>query len=399
MLEWNVNPEPDVTGYKFYYGESSGAYTVVQDAGNSPLMVLTNLESERTYFFAVTAYNAAGQESQFSEEVSLTLGSEPVDPDTSGRLVLLESEDGQIGAPMTIYSDSNATWVDSSVFSQEGWTELNFEASVPGDYQVWCRVNAPTEAKDSFFVKMDGEEEQVFHVYGTPTPPEGTRSSEWTWQRVHYPDAGPRNYTLDEGSHLLRFRVREPGTLLDRVVLSSNPAFIPDDNLPRSGDALVITGGPASQTRAPGESVDFTVAAAATGPVTFQWLKDGTALPGTNTPVLNLQNLQTSDSGNYKVSLASGSAIATSSNAVLTVGEVVENSDFRIHRLTMNPDQTVTFDIVGQLNNDVVVYASDDLVNWTLLGTHLNATGSISAADPDADGKTKRFYRLAIPTE
>lgn len=71
-VAWDSNPEPDVTGYKVYYGTSSGNYTVTYDAGNNTSAVITGLLAGVTYYFAAVAYDALNNESGFSNEVSYT---------------------------------------------------------------------------------------------------------------------------------------------------------------------------------------------------------------------------------------------------------------------------------------------------------------------------------------
>jgi hypothetical protein len=68
-LTWDPNLESDVAGYNVYYGTSSGQYTERLDVGQSTTATIIDLPSGRCVFFAVTAYNTAGVESDFSEEV------------------------------------------------------------------------------------------------------------------------------------------------------------------------------------------------------------------------------------------------------------------------------------------------------------------------------------------
>ncbi|HOD36554.1 MAG TPA: fibronectin type III domain-containing protein [Syntrophales bacterium] len=68
-LEWDANDEPDLEGYRIYYGTSSGNYTASVDIGNNTHCVISNLEQGVTYYFAATAYDGEGNESGFSEEI------------------------------------------------------------------------------------------------------------------------------------------------------------------------------------------------------------------------------------------------------------------------------------------------------------------------------------------
>jgi hypothetical protein len=62
-------PLTDLGGYKVYYGLSSGNYTNSLDVGNVTTYKIYNL-TPGTYYFAVTAYDTSGNESDYSNEVS-----------------------------------------------------------------------------------------------------------------------------------------------------------------------------------------------------------------------------------------------------------------------------------------------------------------------------------------
>jgi hypothetical protein len=72
-LAWDPSVEADLTGYNVYHGMVSRAYSgrmfVSRHATN---VTITNLEAGQTYYFALTAINTAGLESDYSAEVSYT---------------------------------------------------------------------------------------------------------------------------------------------------------------------------------------------------------------------------------------------------------------------------------------------------------------------------------------
>jgi fibronectin type 3 domain-containing protein len=73
MLEWDENTEPDLDGYKLYYGSASRSYGYIIDVGNQTDFTVVDLVEGETYYFAVTAYNTSGYESSYSNEVVYTV--------------------------------------------------------------------------------------------------------------------------------------------------------------------------------------------------------------------------------------------------------------------------------------------------------------------------------------
>ncbi len=71
-LSWDPNIEPDLAGYKVYYGTSSGHYGTPIDIGNQTTYTVAGL-AQGVHYFSVTAYDKSGNESAFSIEVSKTL--------------------------------------------------------------------------------------------------------------------------------------------------------------------------------------------------------------------------------------------------------------------------------------------------------------------------------------
>ena len=69
-VAWDPNPEPDVAGYKIYYGTSPGSYSSFVNAGNITSMVISGLTAGATYYFAAVAYDGSGNESGLSNEIT-----------------------------------------------------------------------------------------------------------------------------------------------------------------------------------------------------------------------------------------------------------------------------------------------------------------------------------------
>lgn len=96
-VTWNANTEPDIAGYKIYYGTSPRTgtdpkvctlcgYTANVNAGNVLTRTFNSLTDGQTHYFSVSAYDTSGNESVFSAEVSKVLppSSDTTPPTISG---------------------------------------------------------------------------------------------------------------------------------------------------------------------------------------------------------------------------------------------------------------------------------------------------------------------------
>jgi hypothetical protein len=75
-LTWAANSEPDLAGYKIYVGAHSGTYSFPGSpfvTGKITSYTISNLPKGETYYFAISAYDSAGNESALSAEVSRSL--------------------------------------------------------------------------------------------------------------------------------------------------------------------------------------------------------------------------------------------------------------------------------------------------------------------------------------
>jgi len=72
ILTWDENTEEDLKGYKVYYGLSSREYGISKDVLKNTSYEVKGLEPETTYYFAVTAYDTTGNESEYSVELEYT---------------------------------------------------------------------------------------------------------------------------------------------------------------------------------------------------------------------------------------------------------------------------------------------------------------------------------------
>ena len=81
-LAWDASSDATVVGYKIYRGTSTGIYDDDEDVGDATTAVITGLESGKDYYFSATAYNSNKDESNFCNEVKVSV--QPVDTDKDG---------------------------------------------------------------------------------------------------------------------------------------------------------------------------------------------------------------------------------------------------------------------------------------------------------------------------
>jgi len=80
---------------------------------------------------------------------------------------------------------------------------------------------------------------------------------------------------------------------------------------------------PVSSTIAPSGSITFACEVYGQGPITYQWNKDGRALPGATAPTLGLSGLTAANNGDYTVSVTNAAGTTMSRLARLLVAEPV----------------------------------------------------------------------------
>ncbi len=66
-LIWTPNSEENIAGYNVYYGRTSGEYVRLETVTEPTATI--GVKGSKSVYFAVTAYNTDGLESDFSDEV------------------------------------------------------------------------------------------------------------------------------------------------------------------------------------------------------------------------------------------------------------------------------------------------------------------------------------------
>jgi len=77
-IAWDANTEPDIGGYKVYFGTAPRKYGPPIDVGNVTTYTITGAATTGgILYFAITAYDKAGNESPFSDEVNTSIPTPP----------------------------------------------------------------------------------------------------------------------------------------------------------------------------------------------------------------------------------------------------------------------------------------------------------------------------------
>lgn len=106
----------------------------------------------------------------------------------------------------------------------------------------------------------------------------------------------------------------------DVVVGNVTGSVISAPALLQVNDPVSIVEPPQAQGGLEGGSVSFSVTAAGTGPFSYQWFKDGVALPGETQAVLLLEGLTQAAEGQYTVQVGNALNQVTSLPAALVIG-------------------------------------------------------------------------------
>ncbi|MEW6355573.1 MAG: heparinase II/III family protein [Planctomycetota bacterium] len=135
--------------------------------------------------------------------------------------VLLQPDGAWIKPLFTSGGALVETPTDAQGQGECAWT---FDVKEPGRYVVWGRIRSvgpELSRSDSFFAQMDNRKPLAWHT--------GARR-EWAWRAVAAHNAGePAGFELAAGAHTFRLKSREPGSQVDRIVvtldLSAQPPF------------------------------------------------------------------------------------------------------------------------------------------------------------------------------
>ncbi len=149
-LAWDESD--GAAGYKIYSGTESNNYTWVVDVGNTISYTTANLTDGYTYYFAATAYDASGLESDYSDEVSYSANTVPCSYSISPASAAFNASGGS--GSIFVTTQSGCNWSASSGVS---WVAITSGSSGTGSGTIAYTVASNSSAARSVVSTIAGQ--------------------------------------------------------------------------------------------------------------------------------------------------------------------------------------------------------------------------------------------------
>jgi len=381
-LAWD--PVSGVAGYKVYQGGATRVYTNSADAGAATQETVSTLTVGKTYYFAVTAYNSSGVESDDSSEISYTV------PAISGPVITLTSpaNGAAYSAPATIHLAANVTANGHTI------TKVQFL----GNGTVATEVSAAPFATDLQNVKAGAYSYSARLVYDAgltlDTPAVGVTVT--SGRPVHH----PRTFAADSGVLTTPFValngiVSQP--LLTPLLGSGEGVYVFTIDIPGNYTVSAMLDAPSDAENSlyvniDGEPTDpymiwdIPVTSGFTN-LTANWRGNGTPTSSQFSP--KIFTLTAGDHQLYVRGREPDTQLQSFTIAPPT----------SLLQAIALPDRTISLLAVGQAGHQYEVQGSQDLKSWTVLGNvTADSTGAITYTDTAAPSYSNRSYRLRDTT-
>jgi pectate lyase/pectin methylesterase-like acyl-CoA thioesterase len=210
-----------------------------------------------------------------------------------------------------------------NVRSNSFYVQARTPQNQPGFVYVNCRLSGATGVSGTVLARIDPNvfpDSQVVYInsaMGPQVSPAGwllnNATSSNTVRFWEYGGTDLNGAVLDVSQRIASSRQLTGAEAMQW----SDPNFVLGGWAPQTPP--FIRSQPLSQTANAGQDVVF--AAGSAGSPTYQWFKDGVAIPGATGPALLLAAVQAGAAGNYSVVVSNSAGSATSAQATLTVVE------------------------------------------------------------------------------
>jgi hypothetical protein len=134
----------------------------------------------------------------------------------------------------------------------------------------------------------------------------------------------------------------------------------------------------------------FTAAANGIPAPGYQWLFNGTNIPGATASSYTRTNVQYTHAGNYRVLATNTAGVITTSNALLSI---ITAAPAQFQSVALQPDNSLQLLLAGDPGATYDVQSSTNLMNWSTLTNITLSSGTYSFNIVGLTNDAKRFFR------
>ncbi|MBP9902790.1 MAG: immunoglobulin domain-containing protein [Verrucomicrobia bacterium] len=217
-----------------------------------------------------------------------------------------------------------------------------------------------------------------FNVAATGTAP---LAYQWRFNGANIPGATANSYA--------RSNLQATNAGNYSVVVSNAAGTVASANAVLTVNAPpFITAQPQSQTVIAGNTARFSVEAAGSSPLAYQWQLRGTNLPGANKRTHLITSAQPGQAGDYQVVVTNSLGTVTSAPAQLRL-RLRPLLSWSLAATNGQPQMTLT----GTPGDYYVIEASTNLLDWNPVLTVTNLSGAVLYSDPGLLREAQKFFR------
>jgi hypothetical protein len=204
------------------YPAMSGVFT--STGGLTHSGTITGLRSG-TYNYYVRCQDVAGNADGADYPITFTIAAP----------IFSQYIEGEAGDPVSPMQKVTGDWTASrqqfirTVQGNSGVAQYILNVPVDGAVVIWARVQSPSRSSGSFYVSMDGGQEEFWNVAS-----QLSAAAKWEWHPVTGQSGATsgRQFNVSAGTHRFTFRGSAVNTFLDALVFSNDPQFRPPASLP-----------------------------------------------------------------------------------------------------------------------------------------------------------------------
>ena len=156
-----------------------------------------------------------------------------------------------------------------------------------------------------------------------------------------------------------------------------------------------ISSQPAGQAIWVGGTATFSVTASGTAPLSYQWKFNNTPIAGATSNSFTKANAQTTDAGNYSVTVTNALGSVTSQSAMLIVN-IPPAPQLLPLTAAGGGGLTISWSAVNGRTYRVQFASSLNPANWSNLTPDVTATGPTASRTENPGSTPQRFYRILL---